>query len=170
MPRTVKKDANLKPGAPLKPSGLSDRASREWDRLTGELTASQIQVTAAHRATLTMAATIAADIKDAWSAVERDGAYILGKAGLVAHPASKRLDALRRDLIKVLTCLSVRALPAPPPDSGQSLEDWLGVPEKSQEQILSEERLRAAAREREMAEIKELSRRGLAKERGLGAP
>ena len=40
---------------------------------------------------------------EAAARVKKDGAYIEGKAGLVAHPASKRLDALRRDYGKVLT-------------------------------------------------------------------
>lgn len=40
--------------------------------------------------------------------MQRAGAYVQSKAGLVAHPASKRLDALRRDYIKVLTMLGLR--------------------------------------------------------------
>jgi len=40
-------------------------------------------------------------------------------------PLSKRLDALRRDYIKVLKCFGTRATPAPPPDNGPSLEDLL---------------------------------------------
>jgi hypothetical protein len=47
-----------------------------------------------------MAATIAADIANAWAAaVQEEGAYATNaKTGAVqAHPASKRLDALRRD-------------------------------------------------------------------------
>jgi hypothetical protein len=49
MPRPAKSNAEktltgakpkpeLTPGSPLKPSGLSARASREWDRLYEELT------------------------------------------------------------------------------------------------------------------------------------
>ena len=63
MPRTAKQDANLKPGTPLKPGNLSARAAREWDRLTSELEGAQIQVSTAHRALLSLAATIAADGK-----------------------------------------------------------------------------------------------------------
>ena len=109
MPRTVKVDKHLQPGQPEKPGNLSDRASREWDRLVGELAAANIVLTPAHRTALSMAATIAADIADAWAAVEKDGAYIAGKVGMVAHPASKRLDALRRDRVKVLSMLGLRA-------------------------------------------------------------
>jgi len=126
MPRTLKTDPNLQPGKPLKPSNLSARASAEWDRLTGELEAAHIQVTAAHRTPLSLAATIAADIADAWKAVEKDGSYIEGKAGLVAHPASKRLDALRRDYIKVLTMLGLRTAVAVPESKNEpTLEDLL---------------------------------------------
>jgi phage terminase small subunit len=128
MPRTVKKDANLLPGKPLKPANLSARASKEWDRLTGELEASQIQVTAAHRAPLSMAATISADIQDAWETVQEDGAYIVNaKTGaVVAHPASKRLDALRRDYVKVLAMLGLRtAVAGKDPEKEETLEDML---------------------------------------------
>lgn len=109
MSRTVRKDPNLKPGKPIKPGNLSKRASAEWDRLMGELQAAGIQISTAHRALVSLAATIAADIVDAWEAIERDGAYVESKTGLVAHPASKRLDALRRDKIKVLAMLGLRA-------------------------------------------------------------
>jgi phage terminase small subunit len=127
MPRTVKKDANLKPGQPLKPTNLSDRAAIEWDRLTGELEAAQIQVSTAHRALLSLAATLAADIAKTWETVKTEGEYTTNaKTGAVqAHPAVKRLDALRRDYLKALITLGTRALPAPPPDNGPSLEDIL---------------------------------------------
>jgi phage terminase small subunit len=128
MGRTPKKDKNLVPGHPLKPANLSARAALEWDRLAEELTASGIQVTSAHRSTMSLAATIAADIADAWAAIQRDGAYITGKAGLVAHPASKRLDALRRDRIKVLSMLGLRAAVTTPDDAkDESLADMLGA-------------------------------------------
>ena len=64
MARTVKKDSNLKPGTPVKSENLSPRASKEWDRLVGELASAQIQVTSAHRTLLSLASTIAADIAD----------------------------------------------------------------------------------------------------------
>jgi phage terminase small subunit len=113
-------------GIPAKPSGLSELAAAEWDRLTGELQEAGIMVTVAHRAALTLAATVAADIKDAWKHVEADGAYISTKAGLVAHPASKRIDALRRDYIKVLTVLGLRAAVASGVSDEESLEDVIG--------------------------------------------
>lgn len=122
MPRTVKKDPNLQPGKPAKPANLSPRASAEWDRLTGELTAASIQVTAAHRAPLSLAATIAADIADAWETVQGDGAYQVNvKTGAITeHPASKKLDALRRDYVKVLAMLGLRTAVATEPDTKES--------------------------------------------------
>jgi phage terminase small subunit len=89
----------LKAGIPAKSNGLSPRASAEWDRLVAELGSSGIQISKAHRTLITLAATIAADIADAWQSVKRDGAYIPNeKTGVMqAHPAAKRLDALRRD-------------------------------------------------------------------------
>jgi phage terminase small subunit len=99
----------LQPGTPAKPSGLSELAAIEWDRLLAELQEAGLQITVAHRAPLALAATIAADIAEAWAAVKQDGAYVQGKIGLQAHPAVKRMDALRRDYIKVLGLLGLRA-------------------------------------------------------------
>jgi phage terminase small subunit len=125
MPRTARKDANLKPGKPLKPANLSDRAAVEWDRLTCDLESAGIQVSTAHRTMLSLAATIAADIAAAWEVVKVEGSYITNpKTGVVqVHPASKMLNELRRDYIKVLTCLGTRATPAPPPNEGRTLEE-----------------------------------------------
>ncbi len=39
---------HMTPSQPLKPSGLSERASKEWDRITGELKESGIQVSKTH--------------------------------------------------------------------------------------------------------------------------
>ena len=127
MPRTVKKDANLKPGKPEKPANLSARAAVAWGRLVSQLEDAQIQLTTAHSSLLSIASTLTADIADAWQTIQKEGHYLTNKktGAVQEHPASKKLDALRRDLIKVLTCLSVRAVPAPPQDSGPSLEDIL---------------------------------------------
>lgn len=127
MPRTVRKDANLKPGKPAKPENLSARAAIEWDRLVSELDTAQIQVSTAHRALLSLAATIAADIAQAWEVVKTEGAYITNKkTGVVqVHPASKTLNELRRDYIKVLVTLGTRATPTPPQPSGPTLEEYL---------------------------------------------
>jgi phage terminase small subunit len=127
MPRTVRKDANLKAGQPAKPENLSARAAIEWDRLVSELGTAQIQVSTAHRALLSLAATIAADIAQAWEVVKAEGAYITNaKTGAVqVHPASKTLNELRRDYIKVLVTLGTRATPTPPPDNGPTLEEYL---------------------------------------------
>src|ERR1700691_3930976 len=126
MPRTVKREPNLIPGKPEKPFGLSPRASREWDRLLADLEGAGIQVSTAHRTLLQLAATLAADIARAYSVVEKEGEYTRTKDGGTAqHAASKRLDALRRDYIKVMVTLGTRAQAAPPPDNGPTLEDVL---------------------------------------------
>ena len=108
MPRTVRKDANLKVGKPVKPVNLSARAAIAWDRLVSQLEDAQIQLTTAHSSRLSIAATLSADIGDAWETVKAEGAYITNrKTGAIQeHPASKKLDALRRDLIKVLVMLA----------------------------------------------------------------
>jgi phage terminase small subunit len=127
MPRTVRKDHDLKPGKPEKPVNLSARAAVAWDRLVSQLEDAQIQLTTAHSSLLSIASTLSADIADAWEVVKEKGAYVTNhKTGAVQeHPASKKLDALRRDLIKVLVTLGTRAVAAPPPDNGPSLEDYL---------------------------------------------
>lgn len=128
MPRTVKTDPNLKPGKPTKPANLSERASREWDRLTGELEAARIHVSEAHRATLSLASTIAADIAASWKVIETEGLYWTNKktGEPKEHPAAKRMDALRRDYLKALTMLGLRASVADPePDKSGTLEDFI---------------------------------------------
>jgi phage terminase small subunit len=76
---------------------------------------------------LSIASTLSADIADAWETVKEKGAYITNKktGAVQEHPASKKLDALRRDLIKVLVTLGTRAAAAPPPDNSPTLEDIL---------------------------------------------
>jgi len=123
---TAKLSPELKAGQPKKPTNLSVRASAEWDRLSAELAEAGIQVSVAHRAPLGLAATIGADIAEGWAAMKRDGTYIEGRAGLRAHPATKRIDALRRDYIKVLGMLGLRAAVSDGSTPGeQSLEDFL---------------------------------------------
>jgi P27 family predicted phage terminase small subunit len=116
MPRSVKTDPNLKAGNPTKPTNLSDGASREWDRLTGELERSRIHLSEGHRATLTLAATVAADIAAMWKVIEKEGLYWTNKktGEPKEHPAAKRMDALRRDYLKALTMLGLRASVAQP--------------------------------------------------------
>ena len=101
----------MTPGTPEKPLNLSPRAAQEWDRLVAELEASGIHVSKAHRSLISNAATIAADIAEAWAAIEQDGAYELNaKTGVnQMHPAAKRLDALRRDYLKVMSLIGLRA-------------------------------------------------------------
>jgi len=119
-------DQHMKAGTPDKPASLSTRAATEWDRLVAELADAGIQVSKAHRTLISIAATIAADIADAWESVKTQGAYVTNaKTGaLQAHPAAKRLDALRRDYIKVMSLIGLRSAVAGD-SSGGSLEDIL---------------------------------------------
>ena len=71
----MKTDKHLAPGQPQKPTNLSARAASEWDRIVGELAASQIRVTPAHRTVLSQAATISADIAEAWRHIVEDGGH-----------------------------------------------------------------------------------------------
>jgi hypothetical protein len=66
----------------LKPKNLSDEASAQWDRLAGELASSGVTLTAAHRAPLTLASTIAADIREDWKELQAEGTYHAGKNGI----------------------------------------------------------------------------------------
>lgn len=126
MPRTAKKEKHLVAAAPVKPDNLSDRAAREWDRIAGELEAAHILLSPAHRSLLELAATISADIAECLERIVTDGEYIVTKAGLVAHPASKRKDALRRDYIKAAATLGLRSATAGPvPSKDKTLEDIL---------------------------------------------
>ena len=128
MPRTAKTDRNVQIGPPPRPATLSDTAAKEWDKLAQELADAGIQTTPAHRSVMELAANIAADMAEASIAIEKDGAYVAGKMGIVAHPATKRLDALRRDRIKVLTMLGIRvAAASPDTDKEDSLDDALGA-------------------------------------------
>src|SRR6202453_1158474 len=128
MAATVKTNPNLKQGTPAKPANLSAQASREWDRLTGELERSRIHLSEAHRPTLTLAATVAADIAAMWKVIEVEGLYWTNKntGEPREHPAAKRMAALRRDYLKALTMLGLRASVADPEENaGPSLEDIL---------------------------------------------
>lgn len=126
MARHKTQKAPVLPGLPSKPSHLSEQASKEWDRLVGEIQAAGIRVTVAHRAAITLAATIAADIKADWEELKKEGHYSHANNGtIVAHPAVKRMDALRRDYIKVLSVIGLRPGQAEEKGEGESLEEML---------------------------------------------
>jgi P27 family predicted phage terminase small subunit len=119
---------NMTPGLPAKPPGLSKVAAREWDRLVQELTDSNIHVAKAHGRLIEQAATIIEDLIDARETVATEGAYISNeKTGVMQlHPAARRIDSLRRDYVKVLSLLGLRAAVAGPTNQpGKSLEDLL---------------------------------------------
>lgn len=111
---------------PAKPAHLSQQASAEWDRLMSEIEASGLKITPAHRALITLAATLAADIKADFAELQSEGAYSVSpKGGIVAHPALKRMDALRRDLIKTLSAIGLRPGLTTEPSEGGTLADLL---------------------------------------------
>ena len=105
-----------------RPPDLSPKVAQEWDRLVSELTVSGVQLTSWHRAAVENAATIAADILEATEQIAKDGPYIRGSRGLVLHPATRRLDALRRDLVTVLKVFNI---PKPRQTDGPKLADLL---------------------------------------------
>jgi P27 family predicted phage terminase small subunit len=125
MARMPKQD--MKPGMPDKPTNLSERASLEWDKLAKELAESNINVSKAHRALIAQASTIAADIAEAWEVVQEEGAYLINAKteAVYAHPASRRLDKLRMEQVKVLSLIGLRAAVQESAPSGRSLEDVL---------------------------------------------
>jgi hypothetical protein len=66
----------------------------------------------------------------AWQTVQADGQYqVNAKTGAITeHPAGKKLDALRRDYIKVLLMLGLRTAVATPDTKNESaLEDFLNA-------------------------------------------
>ncbi len=60
--------------------------------------------------------TVSADIAAMWKVIETDGLYWTNKktGEPKEHPAAKRMDALRRDYLKALTMLGLRASVAEP--------------------------------------------------------
>jgi hypothetical protein len=63
-----------------------------------------------------------------WKVIEAEGLYWTNKktGEPKEHPAAKRMDALRRDYLKALTMLGLRASVAEPePDKSGTLEAFL---------------------------------------------
>lgn len=112
-------------GQPAKPTNLSPSAALEWDRLIGEIAASGLQITPAHRALIALAATLAADIKFDWAELQDNQYQTTDKGLIVAHPALKRMDALRRDLIKTLSAIGLRPGLSTEPEGDDSLAEML---------------------------------------------
>jgi phage terminase small subunit len=92
-----------------------------------EITRAGIQVTPAQRAPLALASTIAADMAEAYDEIKDTGAYELNeKTGATQlHPAAKRFDALRRDLLKALAQIGLRPGTSTEAADGETLEDVL---------------------------------------------
>lgn len=118
---------NMKPGRPAKPPGLTKAAALEWDRLIDDLNESGISITKAHGRLIAQAAQVAADLEDAAATSAKDGPYYLNRntGAVMLHPATRRLDSLRRDYVKVLSLLGLRSATGAPPTPGKSMEDLL---------------------------------------------
>lgn len=117
---STKAPAKMIPGELEKSPHLSAWASEEWDKLLGELKRSGIELTPAHRCTLTVVSTLRADIRDCWTVIQDNGGSNYTTAGTGAvklHPAAARLDVLRRDLTKALGLLGLqKPIPEEPRD------------------------------------------------------
>ncbi|HZP06761.1 MAG TPA: P27 family phage terminase small subunit [Terracidiphilus sp.] len=117
---------NMRPGRPAKPPGLTKRAGQEWDRLVSDLEESGIQVAKVHGRLIELASKIFDAMADAQETIDTEGPYYENpKTGAMQlHPATRRLDSLGRDYVKVLSILGLRSVAATP-ITGESLEDIL---------------------------------------------
>ena len=120
---------NMTPGRPAKPPGLPKPVTAEWDRLVSELADSNITIAKAHGRLIEQAARIAVDITEAGEVIrENKSPYYLNRntGAWMLHPATRRLDSLRRDYVKVLSLLGLRsAVSDGLPDKVKSMEDIL---------------------------------------------
>ena len=101
----------MTPGTPSKPAGLSKAAGAAWDEIVADLQESGIRIAKAHRTLLLQAAELQADAQDAAEHVALEGTYYTNdKTGVITlHPAAKRLDALRRDFVRIMSLLGMRS-------------------------------------------------------------
>lgn len=108
MPKPKKQVAKLTPGAPVKPTGLSPDASRNWDRLVDEMKKSGVTLIPAYRAALVQAATIQADLETAWADIREHGRYITSKTGVKKiNPAVEDTHKLNEKLSRALYALGL---------------------------------------------------------------
>ena len=93
----------LQPGEPDKPSGLSDAASQQWDRLVDEMQRSGIVLIPAYRAALVQASTLMADLSVAWEHIQKNGRYVVSKTGVTKlNPAVEDTAKLNEKLSRAL--------------------------------------------------------------------
>jgi hypothetical protein len=120
---------NMTPGRPGKPPGLSKEAGQEWDKLIADLEESNISIAKAHGRLILQAAQIAVDMAEAAAAItgkDKSPYYLNRNTGaMMLHPATRRLDSLRRDYVKVLSLLGLRSAVAGPVETGKTMEDIL---------------------------------------------
>lgn len=129
-----RRNANIVPGVPVKPSGLSARAGFYWDQVLEQLIASGIQLVTGDAHLITLGACVKADLEVSWKTVQEGGRYIANpKSGAVKlNPAVDDCNRLSERLQKILwqLNLSPRSRGNPPTapkakDEEQSLEDFL---------------------------------------------
>jgi hypothetical protein len=118
---------NMRPGRPAKPPGMSKAVGAEWDRILKDVASSGISITKAHGMLVKQAAEIAVDIANASATSEKDGPYYLNRntGAVMVHPATRRLDSLRRDYVKVLSLLGLRSAVAGETEKGATLDDMM---------------------------------------------
>src|SRR5437868_5084987 len=108
MPRPKKQVISLTPGEPIKPEGLSARASRNWDRLVSEMEKSGIKLIPAFRSAIVQAATIQADLEVAWADIQEHGRYITSGSGVrKINPAVEDTHKLNEKLSRALYALGL---------------------------------------------------------------
>jgi phage terminase small subunit len=129
-----RRGANIVPGVPEKPSGLSERAAFYWDQLLAQLIASGVQLVVGDSHLITLGACVKADLETAWQAVQEGGRYLTNaKSGAVKlNPAVDDCNRLSERLQKILwqLNLSPRSRGNPPvspskKDDEQTLEEYL---------------------------------------------
>lgn len=108
MPRPKKQVKQLTPGMPEKPAGLSTDAARNWDRIVSEMQESGIVLIPAYRAAIVQAATIQADLENAWQDIRENGRYIVSKTGVKKiNPAVEDTHKLNEKLSRALYALGI---------------------------------------------------------------
>lgn len=133
MPRPKKQVVKLTSRMPVKPVGLSPKASRNWDRLVAEMEKSGILLIPAYRSAITQAATIQADLETAWEDIGKNGRYTVSKTGVrKINPAVQDTHLLNEKLSRTLYALGLtpkslggNAATEPTKDDAPTLEEIL---------------------------------------------
>ena len=131
MPRPKKQINELTPGLPEKPGGLSESASRNWDRLITEMEDSGITLIPGFRAAIAQAAVLQADLETAWTPLSKRMDAITANSGArKLNPAVADMHTSREKLMRVLyqlglTPKSIGGNAGKEKDEGPTLEELL---------------------------------------------